>query len=87
MANLKAVLIKFDVQDVFTTFQCDGYTVRDADDLLADFISISDNQVAHSKDYRQLYNQFHMVYDGWFSTVPISDTGGIQDTKIFSDYQ
>jgi len=52
MANLKAVLIKFDVQDVFTTFHCDGYTVRDADDMSADFISISDNQVAHSKDYR-----------------------------------
>jgi len=50
LAKLKAFLIKFDTHDIFITVKLedDGYTVCDAYELLTDFMSISETQVACS---------------------------------------
>jgi len=44
-----AVLIKLDMNNVFINVQVedDGYTLCDADELLTDFMSISDTQMVH----------------------------------------
>jgi len=49
LAIFKAVLIKLDVNNVFINVQVedDGYTLCDSDELLTDFMSISDTQMVH----------------------------------------